>query len=146
MEDVHGIWMASDHPSRIWFMSFRADHIPQTHQWLIAPRRSFSFGAVELFTAQGETGERRREFSGCLEPGCQVDRRSCKCGIDAPHIVFKCVIFLRIVIITVVVTTSFYLHIFKVQFAEKRIQIGEKQPSGLSLVTISLLLNGQVPF
>lgn len=49
MEDVHGIWMASDHPSRIWFMPFRADHIPQTHQWLIAPRRSFSFGAMELF-------------------------------------------------------------------------------------------------
>ncbi|KAA8516077.1 hypothetical protein F0562_019256 [Nyssa sinensis] len=45
-----------------------------------------------------------------------------------------------------VITSSFYLHIFKVQFTEKRIQIGGKQPSGLFLATISLLLSEQVPF
>ncbi|KAM7476445.1 hypothetical protein LguiB_023688 [Lonicera macranthoides] len=45
-----------------------------------------------------------------------------------------------------VLTSSFYLHIFKVQFTEKRIHIGGKQPSGLFLATISLLLNEQVPF
>ncbi|KAF5953091.1 hypothetical protein HYC85_011035 [Camellia sinensis] len=45
-----------------------------------------------------------------------------------------------------VLTSSSYLHIFKVQFTEKRIQIGGKQPSGLFLATISLLLSEQVPF
>ncbi|KAF5946222.1 hypothetical protein HYC85_016450 [Camellia sinensis] len=65
MEDVHGIWTASDHPSRTWFMSFRADHIPQTHQWLIAPRRSFSF--MELFPAQGETGEVYERYSDSIQ-------------------------------------------------------------------------------
>ncbi|XP_038681735.1 guanine nucleotide exchange factor subunit RIC1-like isoform X2 [Tripterygium wilfordii] len=45
-----------------------------------------------------------------------------------------------------VLTSSFYLHILKVQFTEKRIQIGGKQPSALYLATISLLLNEQVPF
>lgn len=45
-----------------------------------------------------------------------------------------------------VITTSFYLHIFKVNFTEKKIQIGGKQPSGMSLASISLLLNEQVPF
>jgi hypothetical protein len=43
-------------------------------------------------------------------------------------------------------TTSFFLHIFKVQFSEKRIQIGGKQPSGLFLANITLVLNEQVPF
>ncbi|XAR63034.1 hypothetical protein NMG60_11022819 [Bertholletia excelsa] len=47
----------------------------------------------------------------------------------------------------IAVLTSFsYLHIFKVQFMEKRIQTGGKPPSGLSLSTISLLLSEQVPF
>lgn len=45
-----------------------------------------------------------------------------------------------------VLTSSFFLHIFKVQFTEKRIQIGGKQPSGLFLATITLLLDEQVPF
>ncbi|KAF6162199.1 hypothetical protein GIB67_008328 [Kingdonia uniflora] len=45
-----------------------------------------------------------------------------------------------------VLTSSFFLHIFKVQFTEKKLQIGGKQPSGLFLVTISLLLSEKVPF
>ncbi|XP_056158993.1 uncharacterized protein LOC115671680 [Syzygium oleosum] len=45
-----------------------------------------------------------------------------------------------------VVTTSLYLHLFKVHFSEKRVQIGGKQPSGLYFATISLLLSEQVPF
>ncbi|KDP28594.1 hypothetical protein JCGZ_14365 [Jatropha curcas] len=45
-----------------------------------------------------------------------------------------------------ILTTSFFLHIFKVQFTEKRIQIGGKQPSGLFLANISLLLSEPVPF
>lgn len=45
-----------------------------------------------------------------------------------------------------VLTSSFFLHIFKVQFTEKRILIGGKQPSGLVLASISLVLNEQVPF
>ncbi|KAK2978497.1 hypothetical protein RJ640_006196 [Escallonia rubra] len=45
-----------------------------------------------------------------------------------------------------IATSSLYLHIFKVQFIEKRIQIGGKQLSGLSFATISLLLSEQVPF
>ncbi|CAI9764198.1 unnamed protein product [Fraxinus pennsylvanica] len=45
-----------------------------------------------------------------------------------------------------VLTSSFYLHIFKVHFTEKKIQIGGKQPTGLFLVKISLLLSEQVPF
>ncbi|KAF5464326.1 hypothetical protein F2P56_014410 [Juglans regia] len=48
--------------------------------------------------------------------------------------------------IIAVLTSSFFLHIFKVQFTEKRIQIGGKQPSGLFLASISLLLSEQVPF
>ncbi|KAF9687843.1 hypothetical protein SADUNF_Sadunf02G0135300 [Salix dunnii] len=43
-------------------------------------------------------------------------------------------------------TTSFFLHIFKVQFSEKRIHIGGKQPSGLCLANITLVLSEQVPF
>ena len=43
-------------------------------------------------------------------------------------------------------TSSFFLHIFKVQFTEKRIQIGGKQPSSLFLASISLLLSELVPF
>ncbi|KAJ6940406.1 RAB6A-GEF complex partner protein 1 isoform X1 [Populus alba x Populus x berolinensis] len=45
-----------------------------------------------------------------------------------------------------ILTTSFFLHIFKVQFSEKRIQIGGKQPSGLFLANITLVLSEQVPF
>ncbi|EEF50564.1 guanine nucleotide exchange factor subunit RIC1 [Ricinus communis] len=45
-----------------------------------------------------------------------------------------------------VLTSSLFLHIFKVQFSEKRIQIGGKQLSGLFLANISLLLSEQVPF
>ncbi|KAL0426032.1 UNVERIFIED_CONTAM: RAB6A-GEF complex partner protein 1 [Sesamum radiatum] len=45
-----------------------------------------------------------------------------------------------------VLTSSFYLHIFKVQITEKKIHIGGKQPTGLFLANISLLLSEQVPF
>lgn len=45
-----------------------------------------------------------------------------------------------------VLTSHSFLYILKVQFTEKRIQIGGKQPSGLCLATISLLLSEQVPF
>lgn len=45
-----------------------------------------------------------------------------------------------------ILTSSFYLHIFKVQFLDKKIYIGGKQPSALCLATISLLLSEQVPF
>lgn len=43
-------------------------------------------------------------------------------------------------------TSSFYLHIFKVQFTERKVQIGGKQPSGLFLAMITCVLNEQVPF
>lgn len=45
-----------------------------------------------------------------------------------------------------VLTSSFYLHILKIQFTERKIQIGGKQPTGLFLASITLLLNEQVPF
>ncbi|XP_050203918.1 uncharacterized protein LOC126653956 [Mercurialis annua] len=45
-----------------------------------------------------------------------------------------------------ILTSSFFLHIFKVQFSEKRTQIGGKQPSSLFFANISLLLSEQVPF
>ncbi|KAK9910352.1 hypothetical protein M0R45_034318 [Rubus argutus] len=45
-----------------------------------------------------------------------------------------------------VLTSSFYLHLFKVQFSEKKIQFGGKQLSGLFLASISPLLSEQVPF
>lgn len=45
-----------------------------------------------------------------------------------------------------VLTSSFYLHIFKVQFTDRRIHIGGKQPSALFLANINLVLNEQVPF
>ncbi|KAK6804567.1 hypothetical protein RDI58_002351 [Solanum bulbocastanum] len=45
-----------------------------------------------------------------------------------------------------VLTSSFYLHILKVQFTDRKIQIGGKQPTGLFLANITLLLNEQVPF
>ncbi|XP_028101641.1 uncharacterized protein LOC114300869 isoform X2 [Camellia sinensis] len=81
IEDVY-------HPSRIWSLSFfRADHLSQTHRSPLARCRSFSFGALELFPAQGETGvvqerfgldsERRREYTGHLESVCQIDCCSC---------------------------------------------------------------------
>ncbi|KAJ7951173.1 Quinoprotein amine dehydrogenase, beta chain-like protein [Quillaja saponaria] len=45
-----------------------------------------------------------------------------------------------------VLTSSFFLQIFKVQLSEKRVHIGGKQPSALFFATISLLLSEQVPF
>jgi len=42
-------------------------------------------------------------------------------------------------------TSHFYLHIFKVQFSDKRIHIGGKQPSALFLANINCVLNEQVP-
>lgn len=45
-----------------------------------------------------------------------------------------------------VLTSRFYLHIFKVQFTDKRIHIGGKQPSALFLANINCVLNEQVPF
>ncbi|KAI3681790.1 hypothetical protein L6452_36595 [Arctium lappa] len=45
-----------------------------------------------------------------------------------------------------VLTSSLYLHIFKVQFSEKKVHIGGKQPSNLSLATISLLMSEEIPF
>ncbi|KAL1360481.1 hypothetical protein HN51_005866 [Arachis hypogaea] len=45
-----------------------------------------------------------------------------------------------------ILTSSFFLHIFKVQLSDKRIHIGGKQPSALCLAAISLLLSEQVPF
>lgn len=38
------------------------------------------------------------------------------------------------------------MYILKIQFTDKQIQIGGKQPSGLSFANISLLLREQVPF
>ncbi|XP_027350147.1 RAB6A-GEF complex partner protein 1-like isoform X2 [Abrus precatorius] len=45
-----------------------------------------------------------------------------------------------------ILTSSFFLHIFKVQLSDKRIHTGGKQPSALCVATISLLLTEQVPF
>lgn len=45
-----------------------------------------------------------------------------------------------------VLTSTFVLHLFKVHFTDKKVQIGGKQPSGLFLATISLLLSEKVPF
>lgn len=45
-----------------------------------------------------------------------------------------------------VLTSSFHLHIFKVQFSDKAINMGGKQPSALFLANINLVLNEQVPF
>ncbi|KAK7295112.1 hypothetical protein RJT34_18016 [Clitoria ternatea] len=45
-----------------------------------------------------------------------------------------------------ILTSSFFLHIFKVQLSDKRIHTGGRQPSALCLATISLLLTEQVPF
>lgn len=45
-----------------------------------------------------------------------------------------------------VLTSRFYLHIFKVQFTDKRIHMGGKQPSALFLANINCVLNEQVPF
>ncbi|KAJ4956002.1 hypothetical protein NE237_012785 [Protea cynaroides] len=45
-----------------------------------------------------------------------------------------------------VLTSSFFLHIFKVQNSEKKLQVGGKQPSSLFLATVSLLLSEEVPF
>uniref|UniRef100_A0A7N0UYN2 RIC1 C-terminal alpha solenoid region domain-containing protein n=1 Tax=Kalanchoe fedtschenkoi TaxID=63787 RepID=A0A7N0UYN2_KALFE len=43
-------------------------------------------------------------------------------------------------------TSSLFLYILKIQFSDKKIQIGGKQPSGLSFANISLLLRERVPF
>ncbi|XP_048597309.1 guanine nucleotide exchange factor subunit RIC1-like isoform X1 [Brassica napus] len=45
-----------------------------------------------------------------------------------------------------VLTSSFFLHIYKVKFMDKRIKTGERQPSELCFASISLLLSEQVPF
>ncbi|CAN0884413.1 Guanine nucleotide exchange factor subunit RIC1 [Linum grandiflorum] len=45
-----------------------------------------------------------------------------------------------------ILTSSFFLHIFKVQFTDKRIHVGGKQPSGLFLANLTLLLSELVPF
>lgn len=45
-----------------------------------------------------------------------------------------------------ILTSSFHLHIFKVQFTDKKIQFGGKQSSALFLANINLVLNEQVPF
>ncbi|ESQ43929.1 hypothetical protein EUTSA_v10005756mg [Eutrema salsugineum] len=45
-----------------------------------------------------------------------------------------------------VLTSSFFLHIYKVKFMDKRIKTGERQPSELCFATISLLLSEQIPF
>ncbi|KAL5982687.1 hypothetical protein ACLOJK_016763 [Asimina triloba] len=45
-----------------------------------------------------------------------------------------------------VVTSSFFLHIFRVQVTDKKILIGGKQPTGLFLVSISLVLSEKTPF
>ncbi|KAH1199782.1 RAB6A-GEF complex partner protein 1 [Glycine max] len=45
-----------------------------------------------------------------------------------------------------ILTSAFFLHIFKVQLSDKRIHTGGKQPSALCLATISLLLTEQIPF
>ncbi|XP_023000023.1 RAB6A-GEF complex partner protein 1-like isoform X1 [Cucurbita maxima] len=45
-----------------------------------------------------------------------------------------------------ILTSSFFLLIFKVQFTDRKIHIGGKQPSGLFFATISLVLSEQVPF
>ncbi|XP_039048214.1 guanine nucleotide exchange factor subunit RIC1-like isoform X2 [Hibiscus syriacus] len=45
-----------------------------------------------------------------------------------------------------VLTSSLFLHIFKVQFTERKIQLGGKQPSDLFLATITRVLSEQVPF
>lgn len=43
-------------------------------------------------------------------------------------------------------TSSFFLHIYKVKFMDKRIKTGERQPSELCFASMSLLLSEQVPF
>ncbi|KAG2258823.1 hypothetical protein Bca52824_078117 [Brassica carinata] len=45
-----------------------------------------------------------------------------------------------------VLTSSFFLHIYKVKFMDKRIKTGERQPSELCFASMSLLLSEQVPF
>ncbi|XP_021280084.1 RAB6A-GEF complex partner protein 1-like [Herrania umbratica] len=45
-----------------------------------------------------------------------------------------------------VLTSSLFLHIFKVQFTERKVQIGGKQPSNFYLATITCVLIEQVPF
>ncbi|WVZ08459.1 hypothetical protein V8G54_021805, partial [Vigna mungo] len=46
----------------------------------------------------------------------------------------------------VIPTSTFFLHSFKVQFLDKRIHTGGRQPSAFCLTIISLLLTEQVPF
>lgn len=45
-----------------------------------------------------------------------------------------------------VITSSYCIHIYKVQMTEKKIQLGGKQPTGLFLATVSLLLSEQITF
>ncbi|KOM48191.1 hypothetical protein LR48_Vigan07g189500, partial [Vigna angularis] len=46
----------------------------------------------------------------------------------------------------VILTSTFFLHSFKVQFSYKRIHTGGRQPFAFYLAIISLLLTEQVPF
>ncbi|XP_010544754.1 PREDICTED: RAB6A-GEF complex partner protein 1-like [Tarenaya hassleriana] len=45
-----------------------------------------------------------------------------------------------------VLTSAFFLHIYKIKFTDKRIKTGERQPSDLFFASISILLSEQVPF
>ncbi|XP_058085999.1 uncharacterized protein LOC131233336 isoform X1 [Magnolia sinica] len=45
-----------------------------------------------------------------------------------------------------VLTSSFFLHIFRVQITDKKLLVGGKQPSGLFLSSISLVLSEKAPF
>ena len=68
------------------------------------------------------------------------------CNIRIAYIVFYICIHVLFVYLSILQTSSFILHLFKVQFTDKKIQIGGKQPSGLFLANISLLISEQVPF
>ncbi|KAG2404951.1 uncharacterized protein HKW66_Vig0042060 [Vigna angularis] len=48
--------------------------------------------------------------------------------------------------LVVILTSTFFLHSFKVQFSDKRIHTGGRQPSAFYLAIISLLLTEEVPF
>lgn len=45
-----------------------------------------------------------------------------------------------------VITSSFFLHIFRVQMTDKKLLTGGKQPSGLFFATVSLVLSEKAPF
>ncbi|KAK9993313.1 hypothetical protein SO802_023016, partial [Lithocarpus litseifolius] len=72
---------------------------------------------------------------------CEAQSKGLVCSSSASALKL-----LRSIIFKVILISSFFLHILKVQFTVKRIQIGGKQPSSLFLASISLLLSEQVPF